>query len=211
MGIISSPLFNDASGSLGNIVIYTVKGQVRIRAKTMGYRDKKSPEQLKQRLKLKKCLQLYQFLDYAFLYSWRQATEQIVMNGCNLFIKENIQNISSEGQVADPAKLKICTGPLPLPANIKVENSNGSITLRWDTGDMSMLQYDDMLQIGVYSFQSDKQQEMIYYLRDAKASRREGMCQFNIPQDKGKLHFYACFKSIYTNEYSDSVYLGSWE
>lgn len=211
MGIISSSLFNDASGSLGNIIIYTVKGQVRIRAKTMGYRDKKSPEQLTQRLKLKKCLRLYQYLDYAFLYSWRQASEKMVMNGCNLFIKENIRNISPEGEVIDPAKLKICTGSLPLPANIKAEKTDGSITLRWDTENMSMLQYDDMLHIGVYGFLSKIGQEAIFYLKEVKATREEGSCQFKFPKDTGMLHIYACFKSLYTNEYSDSAYLGSWE
>lgn len=212
MGIISSPLFNDASGSLGNIVIYKVKNQIRIRAKPLSHRDKKSSKQLTQRQKFKKCLQLYQFLDNAFLYSWRQKANDLVMNSCNLFIKENIHNISAEGEIADPAILKICTGPLSLPENLQTESETpGLILLRWDTQDIPTLQYDDILQIGVYGILDDIEQEAIVYLKEAKATREEGQCQFKIPPGQGMLHFYACFKSLYTNEYSDSAYLGSWE
>lgn len=211
MGIISSPLFNDASGSLGNIVIYKVKNQIRIRTKPLSHKDRKSHKQLTQRQKLKKCLQLYQFLDNAFLYSWRQRAKDLIMNSCNLFIKENIHNINTEGEVANPAILKICTGSLSLPENLQAEsNLPGSILLKWETRDIPVLQYDDILQIGVYGMIYDIEQKAIFYLKEAKATREEGQCQFKIPPGEGMLHFYACFKSLYTNEYSDSTYLGSW-
>lgn len=212
MSIISSPLFNEHRGKLGNVIFYKVKNQMRVRTNPLVFKDKKSPEQLKQRQKLKMGLRLYQKLDFAFLYSWRQEAEKLPMNGCNLFIKENMVNITQDGAIADPAKLKITTGSLAKPTNLRVESSTKKlITVTWDTKKLSDLLYDDILQIGIYGYITDIGEECICYLREARAIRMDGRCQFEMPEGKGTLHFYVCFKSLYTNEHSDSVYLGSWE
>ncbi len=41
MSIIISPLFTDARGALGGVVIYKACGQVRMRTKPFSFRDKK--------------------------------------------------------------------------------------------------------------------------------------------------------------------------
>ena len=56
MSIIISPLFTDARGALGGVVIYKACGQVRMRTKPFSFRDKKSDKQIAQRQKLKNCL-----------------------------------------------------------------------------------------------------------------------------------------------------------
>ncbi len=43
MSIITSPLFTEASGTLGNFIIYKVRGQIRMRSKPGAYSDKKAP------------------------------------------------------------------------------------------------------------------------------------------------------------------------
>lgn len=212
MSIISSALFNEASGSFGNIILYKVKNQMRIRVKSMVHKDKKSPKQLAQRKKLKTVLKLYQNLDHTFVCSWQQQSEALPMNCCNLFIKENIANISPEGNIISPENLKISTGPLQKPTTLKVELSTEKLmTVTWDTDDLPYLLYDDILQIGVYGYITEIEEDGIYYLREARAIRMDGKCQFEMPEGRGELHFYVCFKSLYTNEYSDSVYIGSWE
>ena len=53
MAIAKSALFHELNGSLGNLIIYKVGDQIRVRGKTSHYRDAKSETQLKQRSKVK--------------------------------------------------------------------------------------------------------------------------------------------------------------
>ncbi|MDE5639803.1 MAG: hypothetical protein K2I47_08510, partial [Odoribacter sp.] len=133
MGIITSPLFTEARGTLGNVIIYKVGDQIRMRTKPLAHRDKKSDRQIAQRKKLKNCLELYSVLDPVFACSWRMKAKDMVMNGCNLFIKENIRNFNDEGNVADWANLKVSAGSYSFPENRQVEQTSpGRLTLRWD-------------------------------------------------------------------------------
>lgn len=59
MAIGKSTLFGTLSGSLGNIIVYTVGGQMRVRTKPGHYRDQKSPAQLAQRRKICQIAELY--------------------------------------------------------------------------------------------------------------------------------------------------------
>lgn len=211
--IINSSLFNEAKGSLGNMIVYTVKGQVRVRAKSMSHKDKKSIRQLEQRQRIKGITRLYQLLDFAFLYSWKERTRQMTMNGCNLFIKENIGNITPEGQVDDPALLRISTGPLPLPREFRLSrDENEDFILTWDTDkqELETIRYDDLLQIGVYGYSLEVKETAVLHLRHVKPSRRDCQCRFGLPPGTGVRHLYASFKCLYTNEYSESVYIGSY-
>lgn len=116
-------------------------------------RDKKSAGQLAQRDKLKECLRLYGLLDGVFLYSWQTKAKDMVMNGCNLFIKENIRHFNAEGETSDWANLKICAGSYPFPPDLSVEQeSSGTLTLRWNPDDATAQTLDDLLLIGAYGF-----------------------------------------------------------
>ncbi len=197
---------------MGNIIIYKVKDQVRIRAKPAGHRDRKSAKQLKQRAKMKTALGLYQCLDYAFKRSWQIGAESLPMNGCNLFIRENIGHIGADGEVADWASLKISHGSLLQAKHPRMEDGKGNtLTVSWETDDLEAIEFDDLVQIGVYGYLEDEEESGIHYLRKVKCNRLAGKCTFEIPEGEGILHFYLCFKSIYTNDASDSVYLGSRE
>lgn len=212
MGIITSPLFTEARGTLGNIIIYKVGNQIRMRSKPLAHRDKKSAKQLAQRQKLKNCLGMYCALDPVFACSWRMQAKDLVMNGCNLFIKENIRNFDEEGKVIDWANLKISAGTSCFPGNWRVEQTSpGRLTLRWNPDDESLLASDDLLQIGAYGFEDeDENTEALFRLSGVRAIRREGECSFLIPASRGTLKLYACFKNLYSGEYTDSVYLGEW-
>lgn len=212
MGIITSPLFTEARGSLGNVVIYKVGNQIRMRSKPLVHHDKKSDRQIAQRQKLKNSLELYRALDPVFAYSWRRKAKDVVMNGCNLFIKENIRNFNDEGEIADWANLKVSTGSYPFPGNWRVEQpSPGTLALCWNPDDGSALSCDDLLQIGAYGFEADDDEEKtLFRLSNVRAIRQEGECTFLLPASREALHLYACFKNLYTGEYSDSIYLGEW-
>lgn len=211
MAIILSPLFSESRGSMGNVVIYTVKGQVRIRSKSMGHRDKKSPAQLRQREKFKEALNLYRHLNPIFGVAWKEGSQQTTMNACNLFIKENIHNMDAQG-VIDPAQLKISIGTLPLPSHWQMTGEGKKdICVNWEFSHNSYTseQFDDLIQIGVYGKTDKRYQKYIYYLQTTKANRREQQCHLELTPFVGTVHIYACFKSLYTHEYSNSIYLGS--
>lgn len=215
MSTISSPLFTEAKGSIGEVIIYTVKRKVRIRSKPAQYKDKKSNKQVAQRSRMKGTTRLYQELDWTFQAAWRERTKDMDMSGYNLFVKENIKNVVSEDCLVDPSLLKISTGALTLPEKFTLSREeNGDFLLSWDLDSKGMdgIHYDDQLQIGVYGrYASDGVME-ISHIKEAIPYRSACQCRFQLPEDKeGTLHLYACFKCPYTNEYSDSVYLGSWE
>lgn len=212
MTIISSSIFKEAKGSLGNVVLYTVKGQVRMRAKAVKYTDRKSEGQLQQRKKLKHALELYQFLDRAFVFAWKEQSKQMVMNACNLFIRENIRHLGAEGEVTAPELLKITAGGLPLPPKITArQEEDHCITVEWEPQSIHHFGADDLLLIGIYGYSKGFRRKTISCQRQVLASRRDKGCRFALPRKEGVQHVYACFKSRYTEEYSDSVYLGSWE
>lgn len=212
MAVVSSPLLNEARGKLGNVIIYSVNGQVRFRSKPMQHKDCKSKGQLKQRGKMKGVMKTYRYLDFTFLYSWKERTKDMIMNGCNLFVKENIGHFNDAGEI-EPCRLKISTGTLPVPENILVErDENGEIVLTWDNDqNLSGINGKDYLLIGIYGNRSKIRHPVIYSLDSIRSLRKDCQCSFRLPQEKGIQHVYCCFKSQFTNEYSDSVYLGSWE
>lgn len=215
MSTTSSPLFTETKGSIGELIIYTVKKKVRIRSKPAQYKDKKSKKQVAQRSSMKGTIRLYQMLDWAFMPSWRERTKDMDMSGYNLFIKENIKNVVSEDCLVDPALLKISVGDLPIPKKFTLsKEENGDFVLCWDLDgeNIDCMHYDDQLQIGVYGRDADNKEMEISYLKNVIPYRSACQCRFQLPEDKeGTLHLYACFKCPYTNEYSDSVYLGSLE
>lgn len=215
MSTISSPLFTEAKGSIGEVIIYTVKRKVRIRSKPAQYKDKKSNKQVSQRSSMKGTTRLYQELDWTFRTSWRERTKDMDMSGYNLFVKENIKNVIAEDCLVDPAVLKISTGALPLPEKFVLQREeNGDFLLSWDPDlkGMDGIHYDDQLQIGVYGRYAWDGVMEISHLKEVMPYRSAGECRFQLPDDKiGTLHLYACFKCPYTNEYSDSVYLGKEE
>lgn len=213
MAIINSPLFSNATGQLSGMVIYKVGNQTRMRCKTSSYHDKKSARQLAQRQKLKECLKLYGVLDGIFLYSWRGKAQDMNMNGCNLFIRENIRNFNDDGKIADWSKLKICAGSYSFSPSWQVEKDTpDTLTLRWEPEPETRTAFEDVLYIGAYGYNENDPEGWISLFRvdDVRANRQDGICRFRIPGSKAPLQLYACFKNPYTGEYTDSVYLGEW-
>lgn len=212
MSIIISPLFTDARGALGGVVIYKACGQVRMRTKPFSFRDKKSDKQIAQRQKLKNCLGMYRVLTPFFACSWRLKAKDLVMNGCNLFIKENIHNFNSEGNPIDWANLKVTGGTSPFSGDWQVEQTSpGMLTLRWNTGGIPVSALDDLLQIGVYGYEDeDEDRKVLFRLSSVRAVWEEGECTFAIPANRDTVQLYACFKNLYSGAYTDSVYLGEW-
>lgn len=210
MGITKSSLFDEASGTLGNIIFYKVGNQIRFRGKPEKYRDKKSPAQVAHRTKIKAIADLYGEMDLYISAHWDRLAAGTTLSGYNLFMRENIRNITGEGVVADLSLFKICIGPIPLPRQIKaVITPDRKIEIEWDTVSTTTFGCDDLLQIATYA-PLMKPGSQISVIASTRTCRKKGYHEFNIPdQLVGPLHFYAFFKSDYTNDVSVSHYLGS--
>lgn len=211
MSITKSSLFSELKGSLGNIIIYEVDGQIRLRSKPGSYRDCKSEEQLKQRNRLKGAAGFYRFLDYPLYLAWKQMTKGTRMSAYNLFIKTNLLNFTAEGKPADFKELQVCTGKLPSSKDITAQvASDGEVVLQWQYNPANKESGEDRIRIVLY--EPEKKKNPRIYLWDiTEVKRKAGHCRFKLPDcESGKLHFYVTFWEKYTLECSGSTYGGFW-
>ena len=95
MAIVETGIFQKMRGKLGNLVVYEVNGQKRLRTKPQEYNDRKSPEQLAHRSKVRGIAALYKRLDAPLRFYWKELTQGTTMNGYNLFLSMNIHNLNA--------------------------------------------------------------------------------------------------------------------
>lgn len=210
MAIALSQLFAELSGTLGNTIIYKVGDQTRLRKKAGKYKDRKSPEQIAHRSKVKTIANLYHNLDLQLMIYWKQLTTGTLLSGYNLFMKENIRQITGEGTIADLSLFKISKGVLPLPQQMEAEiTPEKKIRIKWEIQSIAGLNLKDYLQIAVYT-PTKKNNPKIRIIESPLVHREDGNYEFRIPDTiQNPAHYYAFFKSKYTNDISDSYYLGS--
>lgn len=212
MSVAKSALFSGIRGTFGNIVVYEVNGQTRIRTKPGGYKDCKSEKQLQQRQRFKKVTELYHSLDMGLNAAWKQMTQGTNLTAFNLFVKTNIRNFTAEGKIADPARLKVCCGRLPLSEGLQATISpDGTVSLNWQYNSLRKEGANELLKLVLYEPER-KGGPGIYIRNGMSVLRKEGHCDFCLPDTlKGNIHLYILFWGRYTNEFSDSAYIGSLE
>ena len=212
MAIAKSALFHELNGSLGNLIIYKVGDQIRVRGKTSHYRDAKSETQLKQRSKVKTIAKLFSFLDLQLHVYWKQLTVGTTLSGYNLFFKENIRYAGEAEAIEDFNDFKICKGVVPLPADIEVKfHPDKQVTLKWNIQSSDVMRNHDCLQLAAFT-PYKKRNPKIRIIATTETQRKAGYYAFQIPDSLEKpAYLYAFFKSKYTNEISDSYYLGGTE
>ena len=98
MGTARSNLLNQLKGSFGNVILYEVNGQLRIRSKTGRYRKSKSSKQKAQKNRFKGAASFYHKLEMPMYMTWSDATHGQNISGYNLFIKENIHSFTETGR-----------------------------------------------------------------------------------------------------------------
>ena len=101
MGTARSNLLNQLKGSFGNVILYEVNGQLRIRSKTGRYRKSKSSKQKAQKNRFKGAASFYHKLEMPMYMTWSDATHGQNISGYNLFIKENIHSFTETGEITE--------------------------------------------------------------------------------------------------------------
>ncbi len=212
MAIGKSALLNSSHGKIGNLVLYEVGGELRIRSKGARYRDAKTAEQLAQRSRVKGIAALYGELSYQLLVYWKEQTIGTTLNGYNMFMRSNIHHIGSDGSLISPRSFLVTQGSLPQPSWVKAEiTSRGTLKLAWDTDATDCKYATDQLRIVVYA-PHRQETPRIWIAESADVERMAGTFEWSILHNiGGPLYFYGFFKSRFTNEISSGFYLGEIE
>lgn len=210
MSVVDASLFAKIKGSFGNVVVYEVNGQMRIRQKPGKYKKSKSTKQKAQKNKFKAAANFYTKVGIPMLYTWDEATRGKTMSGYNLFIKENIHHFSDTGEITSYAGLKVCCGPLFIPEEFEMQYAlPGRVHLEWPTEYEGEGYDSDLLQVAVYD-KSKMKGSPVYWLEEAEASRSEGACDFLLPEKGGdEIHLFVFFRSKFQNIFSDSRFAGT--
>ncbi len=203
-----SVLLDNLCGKIGNMVLYQVGGELRMRSKGARYRDAKSPEQLAQRSRVKGVAALYRGISYQLLVYWKELAEGTTLNGYNMFMRHNIHHIGADGLVRNPRELTVTQGVLPEPAWVKAEFApEGTMQVTWDAGIQTDKSNMDLLRIVVYA-PHKKKTPFIWIADTADVNRQAGSFEWAVPQGiDGPLYFYGFFKARFTNDISSSFYL----
>lgn len=125
------PTMNTPSGS--GFIRYHRYGKEFFRARPSHYRDKRTEQQVLQRIRLEAAVVLYRTLKTTLLPAlWKEAAHSRGCSGYNLFIKRNINAFDKEGKITDHAKLSFAEGSLQLPDHLQVVPSGRrSLLVRW--------------------------------------------------------------------------------
>lgn len=192
------------------MVFYEAGGQQIVRLTPDKYNDRKSPAQLAQRAKVRGVADLYANLDDQLVVYWRELTRGTSMNGYNLFLSRNIANMTAEGRIADCSKIVVTQGDVEAPAWWKAEPAEpDALVIEWDTRCQHYTSHEDYAQVAVFYDAPDWSDRNLNVESLHDARRSDGRLVFRFAQDTpGNRHVYAFFRARYSNEVSESCYLG---
>lgn len=211
MAIVETGIFQKMRGKLGNLVVYEVNGQKRLRTKPQEYNDRKSPEQLAHRSKVRGIAALYKRLDAPLRFYWKELTQGTTMNGYNLFLSMNIHNLNEEGKIKDMSRLCLCKGGQSLPCQARAFwREDGMVEITWDSAAPIANERFDYMEV-VTCLHQEGQADEITTIPIYDSERQKGSYLWDISKKveiKGSLYLYGIFKDRVTGEVSDSFFLG---
>ena len=133
MAIIFSPLFHKMKGKIGNLILYGVKGQTRVRSNPVNVSISWSPAQELQQNRFRTAVFFYRANQDTLLPKiWRIAARNMIMSGYNLFLLENMPVFNAGQTIGDYSMLHIRKGKLEAPQFLQITgDGNGKIHLMW--------------------------------------------------------------------------------
>jgi hypothetical protein len=107
---------------VGGIVLVQFNGSTYMRRAPQRPRNSWTPDQLLHRQRFSKVNQFCkQFKDSLIPQIWNDAA--IRMSGYALFLKTNMRAFAPDGSLADPKKIVLSTGKLPLPEGLHAQRT----------------------------------------------------------------------------------------
>jgi hypothetical protein len=197
-------LGQEISGKVGNVVFVQLNGETYVRTVQNREKGAWTPAQQLHRKRISQAGRLWRMVKYPQVQEiWNLGSEK--MNGYALFVKANIPAFATDGSLVDVRELKLSTGNLSLPQELKAERSgaNGqTVTVSWQNKAQPKGERleDELMAIGSSA-------EAYYSDVMATGIRRKDLGgEFEVPQIiQPATHVYLFFASRDRKEYTESV------
>ena len=214
MAIIKTVLGN-IKGKVGNMILYEVQGQVRIRSTPLKVKDPKTPGQRAHRNRVRGVARLFRMLDLQLYADWQRAAEGMLASGYNLFVKRNLPYITAEGEVGQADAIGVSDGRLPLPEGLQAEaGEDGTVRITWEreTRPCDWEVSRDLLQIVAYGAPKEGKAVKVRVVDPAAARRTDLHCEWQLPEGTPRpVRLYGYFRNALTSDATPSFYIGSYE
>lgn len=186
-----SIIFGRYKGKIDNVIVYTHRKRRCIRRMPANMIIPSSPGQIAQQERIAAIAIFYHALKEAGVFPyWQKAAEGLLLTGYNLLVKLNLPAFSGEGSICDFSKLRITTGQLPLPDEMKLQQGdNGEWILSWsNTLNTPLAEADDRLKLIVMK---DYETFDVEQLDAGDCCRKDCRITFRIPEKvKDYSHLY---------------------
>lgn len=216
MAIAKNPFLGKLKGKVGNIILYTVDGEVRVRSQPFSYKDKRSPAQLGVRNRFKGALYLYKHLGSFFKNVWKIHSTTVQGNGYTLFMSHNIPAFGTDGEIEDFSKILLTTGTRQQVVGLKMTcPAPGEVELHWtDNSGMSTAKKNDRLRVACIRIDREHISRpasvarggnlKIELIKGIKATRQDGVCRFTFCGQDAYPHIYCFFAAEDDEAFSPS-------
>lgn len=206
MAIFRSGL-GEVKGKYGNLITYVVKGQNRVRATPLRYKDANTEEQQKQRTRLKFVCKFYSYAMQEPLLKevWRAAAVPTPYDRYVLFRKVNMNACTADFTIGDYTQLHLAQGTLAKPLNMRFDlDESDNLIVTWENHlDYLASRADDELRIAFLRGDSYVAQVM----GPTGATRKEERAVVPLERKDGRpLYLYVFFAAPDGSAYSDDTY-----
>ena len=194
-------------GKYGNLITYVVKGQNRVRATPLRYKDANTEEQQKQRTRLKFVCKFYSYAMQEPLLKevWRVAAVPTPYDRYVLFRKVNMNACTADFTIGDYTQLHLAQGTLAKPLNMRFDlDKSDNLIVTWENHlDYLASRADDELRIAFLRGDSYVAQVM----GPTGATRKEERAVVPLERKDGRpLYLYVFFAAPDGSAYSDDMY-----
>ena len=185
MAIFESTIFENLSGTVGNVTSYKLKDKQVARAKIFSRKDAKTLQQLKQRTRMKTISLFKHHLTPILASGFCTSSRK---DASNRFLALNMGKVEVDDELnvtIDPLQLAISDGPLALPViEAKIDHAGRRIIFRWKKQPLMPYMYkNDCLYGAIYETQMGRSRKVILGTR-AEA----GETTWELPKDWNSDH-----------------------
>jgi hypothetical protein len=202
-------LFDSGQGKLGNLVLYKVGGQGRVRTRADHFHDRRSPAQLAQRQRMQVVNSfLKPFRDLIRITFAAEAVGRSAVHEARAYHMRNALTGEYPDITVEKSRALLSRGPLPVPVGAKVSVQEEGLLIEWENDPVAGRQHphDTLVVMALwaekgyadYSFTGVRRSEGRYVWETALTSGNG-----NLPD------VWIAFRNRQETEMSDSLYTGS--
>ncbi|MCB6971136.1 MULTISPECIES: DUF6266 family protein [Butyricimonas] len=133
MATFNPTIFQDISGSVGNVTTYKLGDKHVARAKAFEVKDAKTPAQLKQRTRVSVITKLRRSFNAALEIGYCSSSKKVCLN---CFMKDNVGKVEVDDDMnvtLDLLSLSLSGGELDIPrVGAEIEANERQVRFRWE-------------------------------------------------------------------------------